>query len=327
MTSIEKIKAPVAADLARYESFLRTSLHSEHKLTQAMLDYIFETRGKGIRPLLVLLSAGMHNHGKKLPQKSYLAAMLIEMVHTASLVHDDVIDEADLRRGQPSVNAKWNSKRSVIIGDYILAKSFTTGMQSGAYELVGYITNGINALCEGELIQSEQNDLLEMTREIYFDIISKKTATLIRASCGAGAMSVGAGADVVNAMRQFGDNIGMAFQIKDDILDYSPSEKTGKPLCGDLREGKITLPLLLLMETADARTREEIKEHLRKAWNSPASLEHLHAMVTNDGGLDRAAEVMNEYVDRARNGLRKFPESVFRNSLDDLCLYIAERDK
>lgn len=327
MPSIEKIKVPVAADLERYESFLRRSLHSDHKLTQAMLDYVFETRGKGIRPLLVLLSAAMHNGGEKLPENSYLAAMLIEMVHTASLVHDDVIDEADLRRGQPSVNAKWNSKRSVIIGDYILAKSFTTGMQSGAYELVGYITDGINSLCEGELIQSEQNDLLEMTREIYFDIIYKKTATLIGSSCGAGAMSVGAGADVVNAMRQFGDDIGMAFQIKDDILDYSPSEKTGKPLCGDLREGKITLPLLLLMEAADARTREEIKEHLRQAWTSPASLDFLHRMVTEEGGLTRAAEVMDGYVDRARKGLHAFPQSEFRDSLDALCLYIAERDK
>ncbi len=327
MPSIEKIKSPVAADLDRYESFLRASLHSDYKLAQTMLDYIFDTRGKGIRPLLVLLSAGMHNGGKQLPEQSYLAAMLIEMVHTASLVHDDVIDEADLRRGQPSVNAIWSSKRSVIIGDYILAKSFTVGMQSGSYELVGYITECINALCEGELIQSEQNGLQEMTRGIYLDIISKKTAALIGASCGAGAMSVGAADDTVAAMRQFGNDIGMAFQIKDDILDYSPSEKTGKPLCGDLREGKITLPLLLLLEKADAKKREDIKKHLRDAGTSPASFDYLYGMVLNEGGLTGAGEVMNEHVERARKALLAFPESAYRDSLNNLCLYIAERDK
>lgn len=327
MPSIEKIKAPVAADLERYESYLRSSLSSDHVLTQAMLDYIFDARGKGIRPLLVLLSAGMHGEGSPLPEQSYLAAMLIEMVHTASLVHDDVIDEADLRRGQPSVNAIWHSKRSVIIGDYILAKSFAAGMRSKAYDIVSYVTDGIGALCEGELMQSEQNDLLEMTRDIYCDIIRKKTATLIGASCGAGAMSAGASEDTVAAMRQFGDDIGMAFQIKDDILDYSPAEKTGKPLCGDLREGKITLPLLLLIESAGADTREDIKKHLRDAGTSQASLDYLRGMVIDGGWLTRAAEVMDQYVDRARLALLAFPESPYRDSLDKLCLYIAERDK
>lgn len=327
MPGIEKIKAPIAADLERYESFLRASLHSGHQLTQAMLDYIFETRGKGIRPLLVLLSAGMHNTASSLPEKSYLAAMLIEMVHTASLVHDDVIDEADMRRGQPSVNAKWHSKRSVIIGDYILAKSFSVGMQSRAYDVVAYITEGIGALCEGELIQSEQNDLLEMTREIYCDIIYKKTATLIGSSCGAGAMAVDAPQEVVAAMKQFGDNIGMAFQIKDDILDYSSSDKTGKPACGDLKEGKITLPLLLLLEKADDAKKESIKRHLRDAWQSAESLAYLSGMVEKEGGLERAAEVMNEYVAKARGLLKAFPKSSYRDSLDELCLYIAERDK
>lgn len=327
MPGIDKIKLPVAAELERYESFLRESLHSGHQLTQVMLDYIFDTRGKGVRPLLVMLSAAIHKQHTALPGQTHLAAMLVEMVHTASLVHDDVIDEADLRRGQPSVNAVWDSKRSVIIGDYILAKSFTVGMRSGAYDIVAYITDGISALCEGELIQSEQNDLLEMTREIYCDIIYKKTATLMGTSSGAGAMSVGAPQEVVNAMKQFGDNIGMAFQIKDDILDYSSSEKTGKPLCGDLREGKITLPLLVLMETADEEKKALIKGHLRKAWESQESLELLCEMVTDEGGLTKAAEVMDGYVERARELLKAFPESPYRESLDKLCLYIAEREK
>lgn len=327
MPVIENIKVPVAAELSRYESFLRTSLHSDHLLTQTMLDYIFETRGKGIRPLLVFLAAGMFSDGRKLPEESHLAAMLIEMVHTASLVHDDVIDEADLRRGQPSVNAKWHSKRSVIIGDYILAKSFSVGMQHGAYDIVAYVTTGIGALCEGELIQSEQNDLLEMTREIYCDIIYKKTATLIGTSCGAGAMSAGAPIEVVNAMRQFGDNVGMAFQIKDDILDYSPSDKTGKPLGGDLREGKITLPLLLLLESAGGTKRSEIKRHLREAGTSHESLEYLLDMVVGQGGLEGAAKVMETYVQKARELLKAFPPSVYRDSLDQLCQYIADRDK
>lgn len=326
MPAIEQIKAPVAEELERYGLYLRESLHSNHPMTQTMLDYIFETRGKAIRPLLVLLSAGMHNQSDVLPERSYLAALLLEMIHTASLVHDDVIDDADIRRGQPSVNAIWHPRRSVIIGDYILSKSFSVGMQSKAYDLVGYVTYEISALCEGELIQSEQSDLLEMTRDIYCDIIYKKTATLIGTSCGAGAKSVWAHENVVNAMKEFGDNLGMAFQIKDDILDYSPSEKTGKPLCGDLRDGKITLPLLMIIEAADEQRKLSIKEHLRKAGESEESLHYLSELVETEGGLKAAAGVMNEYIERARTLLLDFPESPYRDALDQLCLYVAERE-
>ena len=324
MPGLENIKSPVSADLERYEKFLRSSLHSEHALTQSMLDYIFRNRGKGIRPLLVLLSAGMHNGGDPLPQRSYIAAMLLEMIHTASLVHDDVIDSADMRRGQPSVNAIWHSRRSVIIGDYILAKTFSVGLECGAFDIVTYTTKGIGALCEGELIQSEQVDLLEMTRDIYCDIIYKKTATLLGTSCGAGALSVNATAETIAAMKRFGDNIGMAFQIKDDILDYS--DKTGKPRYGDLRDGKITLPLLAVLESADDTQKELIKRHLRSAWESQESLEYLVRTVTEQGGLEIAAKVMDEYVNAARELINKYPGSPFRDSLDSLCLYIADRE-
>lgn len=325
MTTLDQIKAPVAEEFVRYEEYLRGSLHSDNPLANEMLRYVFNTRGKSIRPLMVVLSAAIHNGGVPLPQRTHTAAMLLEMIHTATLIHDDVIDEAFIRRGKASVNALWMAHKAVLIGDFILAKSFSVGLQSREYDIIEYIMRVMPELCEGELTQSSQSDRLEMTRQIYEDIIYRKTATLIGTSCGVGAMSAGAPDDVVAMMKQMGDAIGMAFQIKDDMLDYQPASATGKPLCGDLRERKITLPLLTILEKSTPAERRKIIRLLSAIRTRPENAETLYSLVLERGGLDMAAGVMNGYVEKAVEILNRCPASQYRDSLHDLFLYVASR--
>ena len=327
MTTLDQIKTPLVGELERYEEYLRQSLHSDNQLTNAMLDYIFNTRGKAIRPLMVILSAAIQNGGAPLPENTYLAAMLVEMTHTASLVHDDVVDEAFIRRGKPSVNALWMAKKAVLIGDFILAKSFQVGIQSGEYGIVEYIMSVMPELCEGELIQSQQSNQLEMTREIYEDIIYRKTAILIGTSCGVGAMSAGASGLQIAQMKEMGNAIGMAFQIKDDMLDYKPSSSTGKPLCGDLRERKITIPLLTVLEKSSPALRKKIIALLSGIRSHPENADKLHAMVLDHGGMEMAAEVMDGYVEKAVGILSQYPPSPYRDSLHDLFLFVANRER
>lgn len=327
MVTLDQIKAPLRDDLERYEVFLNESLGSDNGFVSSILDYIFSNRGKGIRPLLVLLGAGLNVADVPLGKRTFLAAMLVEMVHTTSLIHDDVIDEAAIRHGKPSVNARWNSRTSVLIGDYILAKTFSTGMDSGQYDVMAFITRSLGMLCEGELIQSEQSRKQEMSREIYLDIIYKKTATLLGTSSGVGALSVGASTESVERMVALGESLGMAFQIKDDILDYAPTQQTGKPAYGDLREGKITLPLLTVLEKSNPERRAQLLEWLGGMREHPGHAELISRVVVEAGGLDMAARIMDGYVDRARALLADYPASDYRTSLDGLCQYIARRDK
>lgn len=326
MTILDKIKEPVAAELAKYEEFLRASLTSEHRMTEAMLSYIFESRGKALRPLMALLTASVFRAGKELPEESLIAAMLVEMVHTASLVHDDVIDEAYIRRGKPSVKALWKSHRAVLIGDYIVAKSYSIAMHKGYNGVATYIIDSMSDLCEGELMQSDQSDRLEMTREIYDFIIYKKTASLMGASCAMGAMSVGASGEDVANMREFGNKLGMAFQVKDDILDYTSSEKTGKPVCGDIKERKINLPLLLVMEKAGEKERDRITGLISDVRTKPGNVDELYKTVVGNGGLEMAAAEMAKYTDGASGILENYPVSPYTDSLKRLCGYISERE-
>ncbi len=318
MDTLEQIRQPVAEELRRYEDYLHKALHSDGNLASQMLAHVMGTRGKAVRPLMVILSAAIWGGA----EKSYLAAMLAEMFHTATLVHDDVIDHSPRRRGQPSIDALWDSRRAVLLGDLILAKSFGMGMSSGQYEAVEYITRCMTALCEGELLQSEIADAPhKMTRAVYDEIIYNKTATLIGTCCGVGAMVAGASADEVDAMKRIGDDAGMAFQIKDDILDFA--DNTGKPRCGDLREGKVTLPLLTVLEKSSPERREEVLEMLGRC-----DVEALCEIVADCGGLEAAAREMENYVTRAVVALRETcSPSPYRDSLEALFRFIADRKK
>ena len=337
MISINDIRKPILKDLEAFDKFIADNFSAEGELLKEMLTYALSSRGKGIRPILTLLIASMHSpivaregytdDKPHCTKRTYLAAMLVEMIHTASLIHDDVLDSADERRGKPSVNAKWQSNMAIILGDYILARTMALGMASAQYDLISHIGSAMATLCEGEVLQSQHADKYDTTRDDYFDIIYRKTASLLGVSAALGALSVGANRGDVERMQKFGEAIGMAFQIQDDILDYKRDNNTGKPTNNDLREHKITLPMIEVMERASEQQRKEMIELLRRADSDNEALDKLHNIVVEGGGLGYAAEVLKSYLTRAMHLIHKYEETPFRKALLDLCTFIAERDR
>ena len=249
----------MTAELEAFDEFVDRQFTAEGELLSDMLRYALSSRGKGIRPLLVLLSAAMNSPVAEAAKgrRVHLAAMLVEMIHVASLIHDDVIDEADMRRGKPSANARWQSHKAVILGDYILARNLSIGLTSGQFDLVTHVCGSMAALCEGEVLQDECAANSTMTRQAYLDIIYKKTASLLGVSASAGALAVGATRDRVATMRRFGEAVGMAFQIQDDILDVtSTQEELGKPVLSDEKNEKTTYVTLEGLEKAKRDVKE-----------------------------------------------------------------------
>ena len=337
MISINDIRKPILKDLEAFDKFIADNFSAEGELLKEMLTYALSSRGKGIRPILTLLIASMHSpivaregytdDKPHCTKRTYLAAMLVEMIHTASLIHDDVLDSADERRGKPSVNAKWQSNMAIILGDYILARTMALGMASAQYDLISLIGSAMATLCEGEVLQSHHADKYDTTRDDYFDIIYRKTASLLGVSAALGALSVGANRGDVERMQKFGEAIGIAFQIQDEILDYKRDNNTGKPTNNDLREHKITLPMIEVMERASEQQRKEMIELLRRADSDNEALDKLHNIVVEGGGLGYAAEVLKSYLTRAMHLIHKYEETPFRKALLDLCTFIAERDR
>ena len=338
MISINDIRKPILKDLEAFDAFIADNFSAEGELLQEMLTYALSSRGKGVRPILTLLTASLHSpiaaregdfsgQTQHCTKRTYLAAMLVEMIHTASLIHDDVLDSADERRGKPSVNAKWQSNMAIILGDYILARTMSLGMASAQYDLISYIGTAMATLCEGEVLQSQHAKSMDTKREDYFAIIYQKTASLLGVSAALGALSVGANRGDVERMRKFGEAIGIAFQIQDDILDYQRDNNTGKPANNDLREHKITLPLIEVMERYSEEQRAEILELLRRCDQDDDALDKLHNIVVEGGGLEAASEVLKSYLTRAMHLLHKYDDTPYRQSLLDLCTFIAERDR
>lgn len=329
MITLEDIRKPVEEELAAFDAFVERQFTAEGDLLSDMLRYALSSRGKGIRPMLVMLSAAMNAKvkGASLGRRASLAAMLVEMIHVASLIHDDVIDESDMRRGKPSVNARWQSHKAVLLGDYILARNMTIGLQSGQYDLVTHVCGAMATLCEGEVLQDDCAANRLMSRKTYLEVIYKKTASLLGVSASAGAMAVGATRDKVTTMRRFGEALGMAFQIQDDILDYTPANRTGKPSNNDLREGKITLPLLTVLEQADDARREELLGLLSRCYDDETAVDRLQEAVVAGDGVTMARAVMEDYITRAVRLLADYEDSACRSSLVNLCAYVAERDR
>ncbi|MBR4850558.1 MAG: polyprenyl synthetase family protein [Tidjanibacter sp.] len=323
--TLGEIKAPLESEMSAYEHFLREALHSDTPYFDDILKYIFDTRGKGVRPILVMLFAGMHNKAPKFGGRIHLAASLIELIHTASLVHDDVIDRADIRHGKSSVNQKWGKRNAILTGDFILSRIFEMGMESLEFDILTYVSHTIKWLCEGEVIQDEQTHTLGMTHEKYYDIIDKKTASLLAISCGVGALAAGASTADVDKAYEFGRNIGMAFQIKDDILDYAAADQTGKPTCADLREHKITLPLLEAMAGMDAEEESRVRALVGKTTTEEGAIEELSQIVATRNGMAKAEEIMNSYLREAHALLSTYPESPYRHSLELMCDFLAQR--
>ena len=333
MITIDDIRRPISADLEAFDQFVADNFNAEGEMLQEMLTYALSSRGKGIRPILTMLSAltctgaAYRPDERNCTKRTYLAALMMEMIHTASLIHDDVLDSADERRGKPSVNAKWQSNLAIILGDFILARVMSIGMASAQYDIVSYVGSAMAALCEGEVLQSQHAKSLDTTREDYFTIIYQKTASLLGVCAALGALSLGAQREDIDRMRKFGEAIGIAFQIQDDILDYNRANNTGKPVNNDLREHKITLPLIEVMERKTEKERKAIIALIERCDKDNEALDTLHNMVHNEGGIERATETMQAYLSRAMHLVSKYEDTPYRKALLDLCTFVAERDK
>ena len=327
-TTLDQIRRPVGDKIEEFNAFVRKNFSEEEgTLIGDMLDYVLSSRGKGLRPVVVMLAAGATSATGNFGKRTMLAAMLVEMIHVASLIHDDVIDESNLRRGQASVNARWQSRNAVLIGDYILARNMNIGLQSGQYDLLTHIIGAMSTLCEGELIQSDHASKLDTSREHYLDIIYKKTASLFSVCGSVGAISVGASPQRVSAMRTFGNMLGMAFQIVDDILDFVPNNNTGKPAANDLRERKITLPLIEVLERVSEEEKAEIMHHLPLCAESEESVAFIQRKVEEHNGVELARQTVQAYLQRAMSALSVCEDSDYCKSLLALCEYVVERDR
>ena len=333
MITIDDIRRPISADLKAFDEFVADNFNAEGEMLQEMLTYALSSRGKGIRPILTMLSAltctgaAYRPDERNCTKRTYLAALMMEMIHTASLIHDDVLDSADERRGKPSVNAKWQSNLAIILGDFILARVMSIGMASAQYDIVSYVGSAMAALCEGEVLQSQHAKSLDTTREDYFTIIYQKTASLLGVCAALGALSLGAQREDIDRMRKFGEAIGIAFQIQDDILDYNRANNTGKPVNNDLREHKITLPLIEVMERKTEEERKAIIALIERCDKDNEALDTLHNMVHDEGGIERATETMQAYLSRAMHLVSKYEDTPYRKALLNLCTFVAERDK
>ncbi len=338
MATIDAIRKPILADLDAFDEFVKENITAEGDLMREMLSYALSSRGKGVRPMLTMLCASLMNtavsvdkeeSGKErhCSKRTYLAAMLVEMIHTASLIHDDVLDEADERRGRASVNAKWQSDMAIILGDFILARTMALGMASAQYDIMSYIGTAMATLCEGEVLQSQHARNLDTSRDDYFAIIYQKTASLLGVSAALGALSVGASREDIDRMRKFGEAIGIAFQIQDDILDFSRQNNTGKPANNDLREHKITLPLIEVMERKSEEERKEILELIKRCDKEESAVDALQKIVDDGNGRELAAQTMQAYIQRALHLLSRYADTPYRTALMELCAYIAERDR
>ena len=322
MATIDAIRKPILADLDAFDEFVKENITAEGDLMREMLTYALSSRGKGVRPMLTMLCASLMNttdstnneeagNERHCSKRTYLAAMLVEMIHTASLIHDDVLDSADERRGRASVNAKWQSNMAIILGDFILARTMALGMASAQYDIMSYIGTAMATLCEGEVLQSQHARNLDTSRDDYFAIIYQKTASLLGVSAALGALSVGASREDVDRMRKFGEAIGIAFQIQDDILDvWGNPETFGKAVGGDISCNKKTFVALTAMQLADSVTYKELKRWF--AQTPIDNIEKITAVKTLYEQINTRAkceEAVERYTTQALYLLNQLPQN------------------
>ena len=322
--TLDKIKAPVADELKVFEELFRSSMKSKAPLLDLVLRYILKRKGKQIRPLFVFLTAKAS--GQVTPA-THRAATLIELLHTATLVHDDVVDDANERRGFFSVNALWKNKIAVLSGDYLLARGLLLAVEHGDYDLLKIVSEATREMSEGELMQMEKARRLDISEEVYFEIIRKKTASLIASCCACGARSSGASDQTILRMKRFGELVGLAFQIKDDLFDYEKTNLTGKPTGIDIREQKMTLPLIYVLSHCSSTEKRLIINTVKNDHDDAARVEQLVKMVIRYGGLDYAKKRMLELRGQALAMLDELQPSESVESLRNLVIYTTEREK
>lgn len=321
--TLSSIKAPIAEELDRFEAHFRQSMKSEVPLLDRITNFLVKRKGKQVRPMFIFLSAKICG---EVQDKTYHAASLVELLHTATLVHDDVVDDSMQRRGFFSLNALWRNKIAVLVGDFLLSRGLLVSLDNNAYDLLRITSNAISAMSEGELLQIEKARRLDIQESVYFDIIQKKTASLIAAACAVGAASTTADADVIQRMHDFGEKIGIAFQIRDDLFDFGDGD-AGKPQGNDLQEKKMTLPLIHALQCCDKKTRRYMINLVKNENTNPKKIREVSDFVIQSPGIEYARQKMYAYREEAFEILRTFPPSEARESLEDLVVFVTERKK
>ena len=325
MSKLDQIKQPIAKEIEEFEPRFRASMKSRVSLLDKIMHYIIKRKGKQMRPMFVFLSAKVFG---ETTDSTYRAAAMIELLHTATLVHDDVVDDANKRRGFWSINAIWKNKIAVLVGDYLLSKGLLLAVENEEFDLLKIMSNSVREMSEGELLQIEKARKLDITEDVYYDIIRQKTATLIAACCAAGTTSTNPNKEEVEKMRQFGEYTGIAFQIKDDLFDYgSNGETIGKPTGIDIKEKKMTLPLIYALNNASQSDKNRIIKLIKNHNENKKKVKEVIDFVINSGGLEYAQKAMMNFKDKALGILKEFEQNDANNALAELVIYTTERKK
>ncbi|MFA5574552.1 MAG: polyprenyl synthetase family protein [Brumimicrobium sp.] len=323
MAIVDDIKAPIEEELVKFETHFRQSMKANNPLLDRVTSYVIKRKGKQVRPMFVFLVAKMLGEVK---DDTYTAASLIELLHTATLVHDDVVDDANERRGFFSVNALWKNKIAVLVGDFLLSKVLLLSIEQKQIRSLEVVARAVREMSEGELLQIEKARRLDIDEDTYFEVIRQKTASLIATCCEAGAISVQR-EDKADLMREFGEKIGLAFQIKDDIFDYGVSGNVGKPTGNDIREQKMTLPLIYTLNKVDKKTRAELINIVKRHHENPEKVRRAIHIVIENGGIEYAHKAMMKLKDEALSLLKEIPDSQSKKSLELLVEYTVNREK
>ncbi len=323
MKPVEQIKIPIAKEMELFETKFKDAMLSKVPLLNRITYYIVRRKGKQMRPMFVFLAAKMVSNGG-FDERTYRGASVVELIHTATLVHDDVVDDSNRRRGFFSINALWKNKIAVLVGDFLLSKGLLLSIDNEDFDILKLISIAVREMSEGELLQIEKARKLDITEAVYFEIIRQKTATLIAACCGIGAASVGANNKTVQQMRKFGEYIGIAFQIKDDLFDYT-EEKIGKPTGIDIKEQKMTLPLIYTLNNCSKKEKSWLINSVKKHNKNKKRVKEVIAFVKNNGGIEYTTNKMNDYKDKALAILNNFPNTEYKQSLQQMIHYVVER--
>ena len=324
MSEIKEIKKPIVDEMNLFENKFKKSLKTTVPLLDKIMHYIIKRKGKQMRPMFVFLCAKLFGETK---ESAYTAASLIELLHTATLVHDDVIDESNFRRGVFSINALWKNKISVLVGDFLLSRGLLLAVEKNEFELLKIVSHAVKDMSEGELLQIEKTRKLNITEEVYFEIIKKKTATLISACCAAGASSSQTSSENISQMKIFGEKVGIAFQIKDDLFDYTQSPLIGKPTGLDIREKKMTLPLIYTLNQVNKKEKSFIINTIKNDSKNSKKVEQIINLVKENKGVEFAENKMNEYYSESIKILEKFDDNEAKDSLKKLVEFVVKRKK
>ena len=323
MKVVERIKEPIYQEMELFEEKFTQSMYSNVALLNRITHFIVNRKGKQMRPMFVFLVAKLLGEGK-VNERTYRGAAVIELIHTATLVHDDVVDDSNKRRGFFSINALWKNKIAVLVGDYLLSKGLLLSIENEDFDLLKIISVAVREMSQGELLQIEKARNLDITEEVYYEIIRQKTATLLAACCAIGAQAIDAPPKEVKKMHRFGEILGMAFQIKDDLFDYS-EQKIGKPTGIDIKDQKMTLPLIYTLSVVSKTEKRAMINIIKNHNKDKRKILQLIVLVKEKGGFDFAISKMEAYRKEALELLFEFPKNQYRDALELMLNYVIER--